>query len=215
MVPGHWAVFHRVGLTGALLCVENILRWTEYFQPGAMSFLKRTAATPSSAHYQFHFLKFTPSHLLPLLPLPNNNKQKKRKEKKKTFKYIWGKHCSEITQESFRKPPIWKSSPTLGAKSEVERGRHTHRISSQSLPTAPSSQIMRQGVHWFGSSCSLGLFPSHGVSPLPLEIWISTQIIHNEALILTACEAHCAFFICICILTRSKGVILDLWKIGH
>lgn len=40
-------------------------------------------------HYQFHFLKFTPSHLLPLLPLPNNNKKKKRKKEKENISNIF------------------------------------------------------------------------------------------------------------------------------
>lgn len=116
-------------------------------------------------HYQFHFLKFTPSHLLPLLPLPNNNK-KKEERKRKHFKYIWGKHCFEIIQESFRKPPIWKSSPILGAK---WRGADTLTVSAVSpypQPQAPRSW----GREFIGSALPAPWvsFPHMGS---PLFLW--------------------------------------------
>ena len=46
------------------LNVENILRQAAYFQSGAITFLKWTAATQVSALYQSHLLKFAPPHLL-------------------------------------------------------------------------------------------------------------------------------------------------------
>lgn len=74
---------------------------------------------------------------------------------------------------------------------------------SQSLPTAPSPQIMRQGVHWFALPAPWVSFLTWGL-PLPVEIWISTQIIHNGGIDIDGLWGSLRFFTCICILTRSK-----------
>ena len=200
------------GSQGLFLGVENILRWAVHFQAGAMSSLKGDSCYSILCPLPIPLFKIHPIPSTSSLALPNYNNN----NKKKKLKYIWGKHCFGITQESFSKPHIWKAHPYWGLKRKGGRADTPYYQESVSThsPKPPSHGLGSSSVRLFSLLRPLSL---SGCLPSPFANTrtVSPKIIHNEAWTSMAHEAHGASFICICILTRSKGVILELWEFGN